>query len=215
VLSLSVVPVGLTQYNVDRPVRLLSAAEAGAALAQLAAARDRACMERGAGWAYAGDELYFIAGQPLPDATYYDDWPLTENGVGAVRTLLDDFSAGLETVPPLPGQRIGIITGTRMAPVLTPLALQLSARTGAVVEVLGVVNTMFGETVTTAGLLPGADIAARLAAHDAFDIVLLPAESLNDDDLFIDSLPLTSLTRSAAPARVVPAHELTSALASL
>jgi hypothetical protein len=34
VLSLSVVPVGLTQYNVDRPVRLLTAAEAGDALAR-------------------------------------------------------------------------------------------------------------------------------------------------------------------------------------
>jgi putative radical SAM enzyme (TIGR03279 family) len=144
VLSLSVVPVGLTRYNLERPVRLLSAAEAAAALGQLDAARARALAERGTGWAYAGDELYFIAGQPLPPCSYYDDWPLTENGVGSVRRLLEDFEAGLRRVPRLDGRRVAIATGTRMAPVLAPLAARLEARTGGRFDVIGVENGMFG-----------------------------------------------------------------------
>jgi putative radical SAM enzyme (TIGR03279 family) len=212
VLSLSVVPVGLTRYNVGRPVHLLTAAEADDALDRIDAARRTSTAERGTGWAYAGDELYFIAGRPLPAAAYYDDWPLTENGVGAVRSLLDDFDAGLAAVPRMNGRRIAIVTGTRMAPVLEPLAARLAGRAGAEIHVLGVANGMFGDTVTTAGLLPGADMAARLAAEAPFDIVLVPAESLNDDDLFIDSMPLEQLVASLAPARVMPAHELTSAL---
>ena len=39
VRSLSVVPVGLTRYNVNRPVRLLRASEAMAAIAQVDEAR--------------------------------------------------------------------------------------------------------------------------------------------------------------------------------
>src|SRR5688500_13774398 len=50
VLSLSIVPVGLTQYNLNRPVRLLTAAEATIALDQVDAARARALRERGTGW---------------------------------------------------------------------------------------------------------------------------------------------------------------------
>src|SRR5687768_5453526 len=52
VLSLSVVPVGLTRYNLNRPVRLLEPAEAAAAIAQVDQARERALRERGLGWAY-------------------------------------------------------------------------------------------------------------------------------------------------------------------
>jgi putative radical SAM enzyme (TIGR03279 family) len=213
VLSLSVVPVGLTQYNLNRPVRLLTAAEAGTAIRQIDAARTRAKRERGTGWAYAGDEMYFIAEAEVPAASYYDDWPLTENGVGAVRRLRDDFEAGMGSVPMLPDSRMAIVTGTRMAPVIRPLAARLAEHTGATVDVISVTNTLFGPTVTTAGLLPGRDIAAALATAAPYDFVLLPAEALNDDVLFIDSMPLSEVAAAVAPARVVPAHELTSALA--
>jgi putative radical SAM enzyme (TIGR03279 family) len=212
VLSLSVVPVGLTQYNLGRPVRLLTEAEAGAAIAQVAAVRQRALAERGHGWAYVGDEMFFIAGEELPPAEYYDDWQLTENGVGAVRRLLDDFAAGVPDLPRLDGQRLGLATGTRMAPVLGSLRASLEEATGAEVTVVTVPNTVYGPTVNAAGLLPGADFVAALTAAGPFDIVLIPGEALNDDDLFIDDLPLTALAEAVAPARLLPGHEITSTL---
>jgi putative radical SAM enzyme (TIGR03279 family) len=211
VASMSVVPVGLTQYNLNRPVRLLTAAEARQALVQIEQVRTHALSERGTGWAYAADELFFIAEQPLPRASYYDDWPLTENGVGAVRRLLDDFERGLAAVPRLPGKRVAIVTGERMAPVLEPLAERLAAATGAAYTIVAVRNGMFGPTVTTAGLLPGNDIAAAVLAQPRFDHVLLPAESLNDDELFVDDVSFTEVAARLAPAHVLPAHELTSA----
>jgi putative radical SAM enzyme (TIGR03279 family) len=215
VLSLSVVPVGLTQYNIDRPVRLLTAPEAADALHRIDAARKRSLAERGTGWAYAADEMYFIAGSAIPDAAYYDDWPLTENGVGAVRSLLDRFEEGVSAVPRMAGRRLAVVTGERMGPVFDLLAPRLAAATGAAVAVLPVRNRMFGSTVTTAGLLPGRDMLDALLAAGTFDVVLLPAESLNDDDLFIDNLSLAEFTREVAPALVLPAHELTTALSCL
>ena len=212
VLSLSVVPVGLTRYNLNRPIRLLTTADARTTLQQLERARTRALRDRGLGWAYAGDELFFIAEKPLPDDDYYDDWPLTENGVGAVRRLFDDFAAGIDAVPRLDGQHIVIVTGTRMQPVLEPLAAQLAERTGARVDVVGVVNTYFGDTVTTAGLLPGADIATVLRHHGHFDRALLPAEALNDDALFADNVPLAAIAQEFGANRIQTAHEITSAL---
>jgi putative radical SAM enzyme (TIGR03279 family) len=215
VLSLSVVPVGLTKYNLGRPVRLLTPTEAGKAVMRVEAARRRALEERGTGWAYVGDEMFFIADMMIPPASYYDDWPLTENGVGSVRQLLDDFAAGLPRLPRLDGQRIGIATGTRMASVLNDLGPEIEGATGAIVEVIPVPNRLYGESVNTAGLLPGADFIDALTRHDPFDIILLPGESLNDDDRFIDDLPLTDLVRALAPAQVLPGHEITSTLAAL
>ncbi|HEX6939604.1 MAG TPA: DUF512 domain-containing protein [Longimicrobiales bacterium] len=215
VLSLSVVPVGLTQYNVGRPVRLLTPEEAAAAIDQVERARARALAERGTGWAYAGDEMFFIAGLPLPEAKYYDEWSLTENGVGSVRKLLDDFAAGLDDIPALAGWRVAVVTGTRMAPVFEGLRDRIEAASGARVTVLGVENTLFGPSVNTAGLLPGRDMLRAVEAHGPFDAVLLPAESLNDDAVFIDDLTLAEFTDRVAPARVAPGYELTSTLAAL
>lgn len=212
VLSLSVVPVGLTQYNIDRPVRLLTTGEAAQALRQIEAARTRAIHERGLGWAYAADELFFAAGAELPNDEYYDDWPLTENGVGAVRRFLDRFEAGVADLPAMRGQRIGIATGTRMAEVITPLAARMAEQIGARVDVIPVVNRMYGETVTTAGLLPGRDIADAVRHAGTYDVVLLPAEALNDDGVFVDDVALDTLQELFGETRLIPGHELTEAL---
>ena len=84
ICSLSIVPVGLTRFNIDRPVRLLHASEAAAVIDQVDKAREWALTEREVGWCYAADEMYLIAGRPIPEASYYDEGALYENGVGAV-----------------------------------------------------------------------------------------------------------------------------------
>lgn len=212
VLSLSVVPVGLTRYNLGRPVRLLTPAEAREAIRQVDGARARSLEKRGHGWAYAADELFFIAGAPIPPAEYYDDWPLTENGVGAVRRFVDDFEDGLSSVPRLPGRRVAVVTGTRMASVMGPLAARLERATGARFEILAVENSLFGETVTTAGLLPGRAMLDAVMARGPFDLVLIPAESLNDDDRFIDDFELAAMREALREMRVLPGYELTATL---
>lgn len=214
--SLSVVPVGLTRYNVDKPVRPLRADEARAAIEQVDAIRTRALAERGLGWAYAADEMYLIAGAPLPDAGYYDDGALYENGVGAVRRFVEDFAAGLSSVPKLDGHRIRLVTGHSMAPFIGERAGALAAATGADVEVVDVTNEFFGDIVTVAGLLGGQDMLAALGdSSEERDIVVLPGEALNADNVFIDSFPYTDFEAALAPARVVRGYEITEALRSL
>jgi putative radical SAM enzyme (TIGR03279 family) len=217
VLSLSVVPVGLTRYNLDRPVRLLTPGEAGRAIDRVDAARERALRERGVGWAYAGDEMFLLAGRRVPGNAYYDDWPLMENGVGSVRAFIEDVESLVASPPSLGGRRIGVVTGTRMGEVMAPLLPRLGAAADAELVLIPVENRLFGPTVNTAGLLPGADMldAVRAAGRDApLDAVLLPAESLNDDGLFIDSLPYDTFVADAG-VPVVPALTLSQGLETL
>jgi putative radical SAM enzyme (TIGR03279 family) len=215
ILSVSVVPVGLTQHNLNRPVRLLEPGEAAQAVDQVDHARHRARTGRQNGWAYAADELFFIASRPLPPGEYYDDWPLTENGVGAVRSFLEAFERGAAALPHLHGRRLALVTGTRMGTVMAPLAQRVQAATGAQVALLPVENGLFGPTVTTAGLLPGTDVVAAVERAGPFDDVLLPAESMNEDGLFIDSVSLTEVRGRLADARVVAGYELAAALSRL
>jgi putative radical SAM enzyme (TIGR03279 family) len=212
VRTLSVVPVGLTKYNIHKPVRPLTPQEAGEALDQVDTFRRPALEERGHGWAYAADEMYLHAGRSLPPPDYYDSWDLTENGVGSVSAFMQAFEEGIAEVPRLEGRRIRILTGTSMAPFMEEVAARLGEATGARVLVHPVVNGFFGDSVTVAGLLAGQDLLEAVDDPKETDLILVPAEALNADLLFIDSFSFSELQSSLAPAQVFSALEITQAL---
>jgi NifB/MoaA-like Fe-S oxidoreductase len=215
VLSLSIVPVGLTKYNLGRPVRPLTLEEAREAIGQVDRFRETALRDRDIGWCYAADELYLIAQQDLPEDAYYDEGALTENGVGALNRFMREFDEGLESVPQVPYGRVRLVTGRSMEPFFRERAEGLAGATHAEVDVVTVVNNFYGESVTVAGLLAGRDIRESLGEPAADELLLLPAEAVNADGLFIDSMPLSELTAALAPATVVTGYEITECLKGL
>jgi hypothetical protein len=65
--------------------------------------------------------------------------------------------------------------------------------------------------VTVAGLLGGEDIAQALSVSSESrvgDAVLLPAEALNADKLFIDDLPFHELEARLAPCEIAVGFDL-------
>ena len=215
VYSLSIVPVGLTKYNLERPVRPLTMQEARDAIGQVDRFRETAIGDRGIGWCYAADELYLIAQQDLPEDAYYDEGALTENGVGALNRFVREFDEGLDGVPELPYRRLRLVTGRSMEPFFRERAERLADATHAQVDVVAVVNDFYGESVTIAGLLAGRDIQASVGDTFADELLLLPAEAVNADGLFIDSMPLSDLTAALSPAAVATGYEITECLKRL
>lgn len=211
VLSVSVVPVGLTEFSRHHLVREPDVAECRAAVTVVERAADRARAERGISWAQGADELYLRAELPLPPAEAYGDFDQVENGVGSVRWLQQQVALGSEDLPDWSGRRIAVVTGTSMTP-LMPLVLEpLAAATGASFQLVSVVNDLFGARVTTAGLLTGGAIAAALAECGPVDLALLPGEAINDHGLFIDSMALTTLA-AGLPMPVRMSHTFIDAL---
>ncbi len=214
ILSLSVVPVGLTRYNLGA-VEQLTSEDAVRALEQVERARARAKPERGIGWCYASDELFLLAGRSVAALSYYDGQPLLENGVGSIA----DFEARVaRDEPHLPrrhGLRIGLVTGTLMGPILARRAARWSVLMGSELVVLPTENSLFGPTVTCAGLLPGSDVRDAARRGGRFDWVLFSERALNDDEKFLDDLSLGELRAGLAPARVEPAHHVTDVLRSV
>ena len=91
----------------------------------------------------------------------------------------------------------------------------LRHKTGANIEVVGIVNQFYGDTVTVAGLLAGNDIKQQVGETKKDEIILIPADALNADDLFIDSMSLDELKKSLSPAEVVTGYDLTECLKNL
>lgn len=194
VLSVSVVPVALTEFSKVHLVRQPSREECRAALETVGTWSARAVAERGTPWCFGADDLYLQADQPLPPAEWYGDFEQRENGVGAVRYLQTRIAGASDAWQPgLSGMRIGVLTGSAMAPLMPQVVGSLAAATGARFEIVALENSLFGSNVTTAGLLPAAAFRAALAGRDDLDLALLPAEAVNDDLLFIDDVPLERL----------------------
>lgn len=203
VLSVSVVPVALTEFSKRDLVREPTPEECRAALATVEQWAMRALAERGVPWCYGADDLYLQAGQPLPPAVWYGDFEQRENGVGAVRYLETRIAAAGEALPDLSGQRVAIVTGTAMGKLLPQVLEGLTTSTGAHFELLALENSLFGPTVTTAGLLPGAAIEQALRGRPEFDLALFPAEAVSDDLVFVDDVNVQALAdRLPMPVRL-------------
>jgi NifB/MoaA-like Fe-S oxidoreductase len=212
VITVAVVPVGLTQFNHLFKGESMGKGHASRLLAAVNRWGDRALEERGARWVFGSDELYLLAGEPLPDASFYEDFPQIENGVGAVASLRSRLTEGLESLPIMAGRRIGVVTGTAMAPMMGELVRRIEERTQAGIEVIRAENSLFGPGVTTAGLLVGADMRRVLAHRRDLDLVLIPAESINDDGLFLDDDTFESL-RGAVSVPILASYDFVDVLA--
>jgi putative radical SAM enzyme (TIGR03279 family) len=211
VLSCAVVPVGLTQFSHLYTGETMDVRHATRILEQVEAWGERAQRERGETWIAGSDELYLLAGRELPGEEYYGEFAQIENGVGAVTSLRKQVREGLGRLDRLDGMRIGVVTGKSMEPLMPGLLDELRRVTGAAFELIPVVNTLFGPAIGTAGLLVGADLRAALALRADLDLALIPAETINDDGLFLDDDSLEAL-RAAMPMPVLPSYDFVDVL---
>lgn len=205
-LSVALVPVGLTQFSHLYTGRSMDRANAEALVEVTERWANRAQRERGYPWVYGSDELYLLAGRDLPPFEHYGDFSQIENGVGALPMLRHRVESGLARLPRLDGARIAVVTGVSMAPLMPEFLEQLSTATGATFDLRPTDNSLFGPTVTTAGLLVGADIERALADRAGVDFALIPAETINEDGIFLDDVVFEEL-RTRLPMPVYPSYD--------
>jgi putative radical SAM enzyme (TIGR03279 family) len=180
VASIAIVPVGLTRYH-SPGLRTLTPDEARRILEFVKPLQRRFRRELGVGLAYGSDELYLMAGWPIPSARAYDGFPQLANGVGLTRQLLDEWRRAkrrsLRTSWPY--RKITLVCGMLIAPTLRILAIELAQLTGATVDAVAVTNDFFGPTVTVSGLLTAQDVMTALRGRDLGDLVVLPRVMFN------------------------------------
>jgi putative radical SAM enzyme (TIGR03279 family) len=214
VLSTAIVPVGLTQFSHLYTGESMNVERANELIAHVARWEERALRERGDRWVFGSDELYMLARRELPGAEHYGDFVQIENGVGAVAFLRRRVAEGVSALPRHDGRRIGIVTGTAMGGrLMSELIAQLEAATGAHFEQLVAENSLFGPTTTAAGLLVGADLRRVLDGRTDLDLALIPAETINDDGLFLDDLSFAAL-REELSIPLVPSYDFLDVLSN-
>lgn len=206
VLSAAVVPVGLTQFSHLYTGKTMDPTVAGELIDHVERWAERAERERGENWVYGSDELYLLAGRELPGAEYYGDFSQIENGIGAVASLRERVTAGIADLPRMDGKRIGVVTGKAMAPLMPELLEQIEKVTGIQFDLIVAESSLFGPTITTAGLLVGADIRRVLESRHDLALALIPAETINEDGIFLDDVDFDEL-KTTLPMPVLPSYD--------
>ena len=214
VLSAAVVPVGLTQFSHLYTGKRMDRDTARTILVQVEHWGERAKRERGETWVFGSDELYMLAERELPGPEHYGEFAQIENGVGSVTSLRMRVAGGLGRVVRRDGQCIGVVTGLAMAPLMEPLLDQLRQVSGAEFKLIVAENSLFGPTITTAGLLVGKDIMTALSDRHDLDLALIPAETINDDGVFLDDFTLEAV-RESLPMPIFPSYDFIDVLQSV
>lgn len=199
VLTMAVVPVGITKHRQGlHPLRTFTKEEAAALIDQVTPWQRQCREETGKTFIYLGDEFYLLAGREVPAAEWYDGFPQLENGIGLTRSFLDEWQEALASMGSYQATADAVIpVGESAYAVLQPLMEQLNAKYGSKHSFVPVPNRFFGGKVNVTGLLTAGDI---LAAAEGKRIIL-PAVVLNNDNLFLDDKSLEQF-KEAYPGKV-------------
>lgn len=162
VVGIGVVPVGMTKFRKElTQLPLFTQSEAREVIKIVDSFKPKFP------YLYASDEFYVQADIPVPDADYYEDFAELENGIGMVRTMLDNYhdykSDLIDFIKDEVKHDLVIVTGVSAIKYINMLAKDLSKSiTPYKIRVLPVVNKYMGESVTVTGLLTFTDIKEQL-----------------------------------------------------
>ncbi len=201
-LSLALVPVGLTSHRdgLDE-IHPYTKEEAKKVLEIAKKYRKIALRELDSRFVFPSDEFYLIAGEEIPSDSEYEDYAQIDNGVGLVRSLIEEYEYAYSELPPKykkTGRELRtftLATGVSAAPILKKL-MDDHPITSLNIKVTAVKNRFFGETVTVAGLVTGNDLVNQLRTQKTDAILITECMLRSEKDRFLDDMTLEDASRA-------------------
>ena len=210
--SLSVVPVGLSKYRDGLYPLEPFEKEDSAEVIDIIEKYQKICMEKfGIHFVHASDEWYLVAERELPEAERYDGYLQLDNGVGMMRSFMDEIDEQIEKrrkdgsfLKYAKERHFSMVTGKLAYPVIKSSAERVMAEMpGLQIDVICIRNDFFGERITVSGLITGQDVIAQLKGKDLGSELKLPESVVRaGTDVFLDDYTVSQVS-DALQVRVV------------
>ncbi|MGM0437274.1 MAG: DUF512 domain-containing protein [Bacillota bacterium] len=195
-LSLGVVPVGLTKFR-DGLEDLDTYDKKGASkvLKIIHDYQNKFKNKYNENFLFASDEFYLLADKKIPEYKEYNDFPQIENGIGLTRLLWNELNNIDSNLPAKLDQnkKITIVTSVLAEKVMRRVIKRFNKIRNLEINLLIVENEFFGKSVTVTGLLTGQDIYNKIIKNNTANNIILPGVTLNDDFLFLDDMSFNEL----------------------
>lgn len=194
-VSLSVVPVGLSRYREGLyPLEPFSPEDCRKVVEQVEKWQEIYLERFGSRLVYASDEFYLTAGLPMPPEENYEDFPQIENGVGMQTSMRTEIEAALrKSYQPKESGKTLIATGVLAYPFIAEMVEKIKAIYPIDAEVVRIENHFFGEKITVSGLICGADLLEQLREKKAERLLFTRSMLKSDEDIFLDDITLSQL----------------------
>ncbi len=211
--SVSIVPAGLTKFR-DKlyPLTDFTKEESRAVIEMIDSVSVKHKEKFGSRLFFAADEFYLKAEIEIPAADYYEDYPQIENGVGMIRSMVDEFNISLEDAKEYSKRlktkrKVAVATGVASHATIKEMADRLSALSKNLeINVYKIINKFFGESITVSGLLTGKDIFEQLDGKLDCDELLIPHNALRyGEDVFLCGMTLEELSKKLG-VKVTASH---------
>lgn len=208
VLSVAIVPVGITRYQKNPELRLFTPQEAREVIRLVEQYQAQSLSQHGDAFVFAADEFYIRCGQAFPPAEVYGDFAQIEDGIGMAALFLKQWEDCRAALPEqADGEHVAVICGLCGAAVLGDAVGEMSRVPGARVELLAIPNKHFGANITVSGLLTGSCLLESIRPG-SYDRLVIPDNMLKfDEDIFLDDLTVDQVSeRLRIPITVVGPH---------
>lgn len=211
VLSIAIVPLGLTDYRAHLPqIPGVSREDAERIIAQVRPWQERCLSEFGTPLIRLGDEFYWLTGREYPPFEHYGSFEQMEDGVGGARRFMDTFYLNAKRLPKRLNRkrRVTIMTGQIGADIIRPIVDEIQQRVENLsMDVIACKSDFWGPGITVAGLLTGQDLLRSASDHDLGDEIWLPEVMIrNEERRFLDDVTLAEFEQ-LVKRPVVPVHE--------
>ena len=202
--SVAVVPAGLTKFREKLyPLTDFTAEEAAGVIDLINRFGEENLKKHGSRIVFAADEFYLKAGRAIPDADYYEEYPQIENGVGMLRSFMDEFGFGFEEILDINRELeereeprvVSVVTGVASYDMISGMAEKIMQNCPKMeIKVYKIVNYFYGESITVSGLLTGKDIYEQLKTESLGEELFVPASALRQgEDDFLCGMKLSEL----------------------
>ena len=196
--SVAVVPVGLTKYREGLyPLQLFDKQGANDTIDLIEKFQNKFLEEYGTRLVFLADEFYITAERELPTEESYEDYCQYENGVGMMRSLIDEFNSAFDNAEDdeIKECHTSIATGALAYKYICKLIEKAEKKWHNIsCKVYKIRNDFFGETITVTGLITGQDLIAQLTNQPLGDTLLLTSNMIKrDSDLFLDDYTISDV----------------------
>lgn len=141
------------------------------------------------------DEFYITAGIEVPEDKFYSGFKQLEDGIGMIRFFRDTIKKDLDKLNKDNKGSFTMVTGVSAYEEILMATKNIMASNSKIdIKVEKIINKVFGETITVAGLLTGKDIIDNLREKELGEFIIIPKNMLRSgEEVFLDDVTVNKM----------------------